>query len=150
MNKGVNLKTTELFKIVLFGLVVVGCSRPPEPVKLDGGSATTINQGLVAETQKGVGKDPFLKNNKWSYNMYFAKTNKGLIENDQTIKAFFLAHNSAKMVIIGNEAIAQEYKDYFLNNQVTADIEIHPVDSIDLSKNKVNVLFFSKNYSKGK
>ena len=150
MNKGVNLKTTELFKIVLFGLVVVGCSRQPEPVKLDGGSATTINQGLVAETQKGVGKDPFLKNNKWSYNMYFAKTNKGLIENNQTVKAFFLAHNSAKMVIIGNEAIAQEYKDYFLNNQVTADIEIHPVDSIDLSKNKVNVLFFSKNYSKGK
>ena len=142
MNKGVNLKTTELLKIVLFGLVVVGCSRPPEPVKLDGGSATTINQG--------VGKDPFLKNNKWSYNMYFTKTNKGLIENDQTVKAFFLAHNSAKMVIIGNEAIAQEYKDYFLNNQVTADIEIHPVDSIDLSKNKVNVLFFSKNYSKGK
>ena len=82
--------------------------------------------------------------------MYFAKTNKGLIENNQTVKAFFLAHNSAKMVIIGNEAIAQEYKDYFLNNQVTADIEIHPVARIDLSKNKVNVLFFSKNYSKGK
>ena len=39
MNKGVNLKTIELLKIVLFGLVVVGCSRPPEPVKLDGGSA---------------------------------------------------------------------------------------------------------------
>ncbi|OCS32895.1 cag pathogenicity island protein (plasmid) [Campylobacter fetus] len=144
------MKAKSFLGILSTSLILVGCStKPPEPVKLDGGSAITINQSLLTLKEKGVGKDKFLTSNKWTYNMFFTKNEDGLIKNDEIVKAFYLAHNSEKIIIVGYENMALEYKNYFLNNQVTADIEIHPVDSIDLSKNKVNVLFFSKNHLQG-
>lgn len=140
------MKIKRILSILATGLLLIGCStKPPKPVKLDSGSSVAINQALIILKEKGIGKDPFLINNKWAYNMFFSKTDGELINNSDIVKAFYLAHNAQKIIIIGNEKIAQEYKDYFLNNQVSANITIHPVDSINLSKQQVNVIFFSKN-----
>lgn len=134
-------------KILMFavaGLLLSACSKAPEPVKLDDGSATAINQGLILKKSYSVQKDPFLQSNKWSYNMYFTKIGNDYMRNDEIVKGFYLAHNADRIIIIGNEKIAREYKSYFLENGVTANIELHPIDMIDGSKQRVNVLFFSK------
>ena len=134
----------QILLVAIFGLTFFGCSNAPEPIKLDGGSATTINQNLITQKLNEIEQDPFLKNNRWSYNIYFEKIGDELMKNDEVVKGFYLAHNADKMIIIGNEKIAKEYKDFFLANQVKAHIELHPIDMIDGSKKKVNVLFFSK------
>ena len=138
-----------MYFLVASAFIATGCSKAPEAIKLDGGSAITINQSLITQKLNSVEKDPFLANNKWSYNMNFIKISNELLRNDEIVKAFYLAHNAEKMIIIGNEKIAREYKDYFVYNQVKADIIIHSIDSINGSKQRVNVLFFSKNHLKG-
>lgn len=139
----------QILLVAIIGLIFSACSKAPDPIKLDDGSATTINQALITKKIKGIEQDPFLQNMKWSYNMYFTKIDDEYMRNDEIVKGFYLAHNADKMIIIGNEKIAREYKSYFLNNQVKADIQIHPIDMIEGSKQRVNVLFFSKNQMKG-
>lgn len=139
----------QILLVAVTGLIFSACSKAPDPVKLDSGSATTINNALIARKINEIPQDPFLQNLKWSYNMNFIKIGDEYMRNDEIVKGFYLAHNADKMIIIGNEKIAREYKSYFLNNQVKADIQIHPIDMIEGSKQRVNVLFFSKNQMKG-
>ena len=139
----------QILIVAVTGLIFSACSiNPPDVIELDSGSATTINNALVTKKINEVEKDPFLRDNKWSYNMNFIKIDNEYMRNDEIVKGFYLAHNADKIVIIGDEKIAREYRSYFLENQVTAKIEIHPVDLIALSKNRINVLFFSKNQLK--
>ena len=143
LHKGVNLKNGVISLIA--GLVLLnGCSKPPEPVVLDGTEAVTINQELIAEHSKSVPKDPFLKQVDWTYNMYFHKQGDRFIADDDVVKAFYLAHNADRMIIIGNSDITGQYKEYFLRNGVEADIELHPIYMVNHSKETVNVLFFHK------
>ena len=139
----------QILIVAVTGLIFSACSKAPDPIQLDSGSATTINNALITRKINEVEKDPFLRNAKWSYNMNFIKIDNEYMRNDEIVKGFYLAHNSDKIIIIGNEKIAREYKSYFLENQVKAEIKIHPVDMIEMSKNRVNVLFFSKNQLKG-
>lgn len=132
-------------KILAFSslvLLLVGCGVK-EPVKLDNNSAITINQGLIVERVNNIPKDPFLEYSNWSYNMYFSKLSNGMLVKDEDIvKTFYLAHNADRIIILGYEPTAFEYRNYFIKNGVTAPIEISKLDMIGNSKTTVNVLFF--------
>lgn len=125
-------------------LLFAGCSsKAPDPVRLDGGSSVTINQNLLLRKDRVVPQDPFLKENNWTYNIHAKKQAGGeLLASDQVVKTFLLAHNATKIIIVGSEAIGLEYKNFFISNGVTADIELQPVSSLDLQKDLVNILFF--------
>lgn len=126
-------------------LLVIGCSKPPEPITLDDGSAISINQNLITKKLSNVPQDPFLKNNNWTYNIYLSPVDKDtLIKNDLVVKTFYLAHNADKIIILGFEATALKYKNYFIQNGVRANIEISPLDLLGGRKDLVNVLFFHK------
>jgi cag pathogenicity island protein 12 len=139
------MKKIIIFTFIMF--IFVGCGRK-EPVKLDNDSAITINQELIRLKNYNVPLDSFLKNNSWTYNMYFSKINDELINDDEVVKAFYLAHNADEIIIIGANPVALEYQSYFLKNQVLGKIRIHEVDSINGKKNLVNVLFFGKKREK--
>ena len=139
------MKKIIIFTFIMF--IFVGCGRK-EPVKLDNDSAITINQELIRSKNYNVPLDSFLKNNSWTYNMYFSKINNELINDDEVVKAFYLAHNADEIIIIGANPVTLEYQSYFLKNQVLGKIRIHEVDSINGKKNLVNVLFFGKKREK--
>lgn len=128
----------------ILALTIVGCGNPPEPIQLDNDSAITINQELIRKESRQIPLDPFMKQNNWTYNLEFEKSSDGeYIPNDKIVKAFFVAHNADKIIIIGNKAIAKEYKTYLVKNGCKAEnIAIHHIDSIVGSKKRVNILFF--------
>lgn len=147
INNGVKPMNTIKFSLSLtiaLSFLLVGCSKPPKPIELDGDSAITINQELIRMKYREVPLDRFLSNNNWTYNLEFTKKEDVFIPNDMIVKAFYVAHNADKIIIVGHNNIANAYKNYFIENQVKADISIHHVDSIENSKNRVNVLFFGK------
>lgn len=130
---------------IVFILIFIGCSRPPEPITLDSSPKLTINESLITQKLQNVPNDPFLKNNNWAYSMYLSPIdNNTLIRNDLVVKTFYLAHNADKIIIAGFEPTAQKYKKYFVDNEVEANIEIQPLDMIDFRKDIVNILFFHK------
>lgn len=134
--------------VVLVPLLVLmaGCSsKAPDPVKLDGGSNITINQNLLLRHENIVPKDPFLQTNNWTYNIHAQRGSDGeLLKNDQVVKTFLLAHNATKIIIIGADEVSTEYRNFLRSNGVTAEIELQPVSSIEMSKDRVNILFFHK------
>lgn len=133
-------------KLIIFVSLIFlfnGCSKPPKPIKLDSGSAISINHNLIVDRKYSVPKDNFLKNNNWAYNIYLSPVDKDtLIRNNLIVKTFYLAHNADKLIILGYEPLAKKYKDYFIKNDVNANIEIRPLDSINYKKDLVNILFF--------
>lgn len=136
------MSKTKLIFVIATSLFILGCSKAPEPVKLDNNSAITINQELIRKHNFNVPKDPFLKNNNWTYNINLIKNEKELISNDMIVKTFLVAHNADKIIVVGNENVINDYVTYFKQNGVTANIETSKVDMIDGKKNMVNVLFF--------
>lgn len=121
---------------------VTGCASVPDPIELDNSSVITINEELIRKQNKKIPLDPFLKENNWFYNIIFEKNGDEYIPNNQIIKSFYVAHNAGKIIIIGNKNLAKDYKSYFEKNGVK-NIQIHEINQKD--KNKVNILFFSKN-----
>lgn len=126
---------------VILALALVGCTSVPKPIELDSSSQITINQALIKKEKNNIPLDPFLKQNNWTYNLMFEKNGNEYIANDMLIKTFYVAHNADKIIIVGNKDIAQDYKNYLISNGCK-NIAIHPVDSIGLSKKRVNILFF--------
>ena len=119
----------------------VGCTGVPEPIELDGDSQLTINQELLRKEKRNIPLDPFLKQNNWTYNIMFEKSDGEYIPNDMVVKTFYVAHNADRIIIVGNKDVAQDYKEYLLKKDCK-NITIHPVDSIGGSKKRVNILFF--------
>ncbi len=141
MNQKILLAQTTLSCLVA---IFVGCASVPDPVELDGNSAITINQELIRKKNKGIPLDPFLKEHSWTYNIIFEKNGNEYIPNNQITKSFYIAHNASKIIIIGDKNLAKDYKQYFEKNGVQ-NIQIHEVNFSEKDKNKVNILFFSKN-----
>lgn len=126
-----------------------GCSGAPKPVALENSAKISINQGLLTEYNNEVPKDPLLSGNNWAYNLTARKQSDGeLLKNSEVTKMFYFAHNADKIIIIGSRGIAKEYQDYFIQNAVTALIEIQPVTDIKLKNNGVNILFFGNGKEK--
>ncbi|OCR84587.1 cag pathogenicity island Cag12 family protein, partial [Campylobacter fetus] len=53
-----------------------------------------------------------------------------------------VAHNAAKIIIIGQEQLIKDYKIYFKKNGVDAQIDLQPVNIVKGDINTVNILFF--------
>lgn len=119
-----------------------GCSfkpPPPEQVK-NWDKDTTINHRLLTCKKTQVPKDPLLKEAKWAYKIKAVKRGGDFFPNDRIVKVFLVAHNADEIVIVGKNSIAQQYKNYFRENGVTADIEIED----DATSYVVDIIFFNK------
>lgn len=126
-----------------------GCSGAPKPVALENSAKISINQGLLTEYNNEVPKDPLLSGNNWAYNLTARKQSDGeLLKNSEVTKMFYFAHNADKIIIIGSKGIAKEYQDYFIENAVTALIEVQPVTDVKLKNDGVNILFFGNGKEK--
>lgn len=125
-------------------IILTGCN--PKPKRLDNNSALTINNSLLEMRYNFVPKDPFLDSSNWTYHMVITKTDENYLRNDEVFKTFLLAHNADKIILIGEKHLIRQYKKYFTQHQVSAIIETQPVEPIPEDMNKVNILFFHKNW----
>ena len=129
----------------IFGFT--GCSDKipnAEPVKWHKDSALTINQEFLLTKEFKVPKDPHLKNQNWTFQATAQKQENGyLFKNEDIAKIFLVGHNASEIIIIGREDLINEYKNYFLENQVTANIKLQKVNPLQKDFDKVNILFFN-------
>lgn len=136
------MKIQILATICLGMMLINGCSAP-KVVKLDGDSLITINEDLLRYKKSNLPLDPFLKVTNWTYSALISKTKDGyILENDDVVKVFLVAHNADRIILNGTADMTKEIKQYFIDNGVKANIEISIVDSIKGSKKIVNALFF--------
>lgn len=136
-----NIRTVGL--VAAFAVVMSGCTikpPPPEAVK-NWDKDTTINYKLLECKKTQVPKDPLLKEAKWAYKIKTVKRGGDFFQNDRIVKVFLVAHNADEIVIVGKNSIAQQYKNYFRENGVTADIEI---ESDSTTSYVVWIFFFNK------
>ncbi|MCG3667483.1 cag pathogenicity island Cag12 family protein [Aliarcobacter butzleri] len=127
-------------------LSFTGCSDKipnAEPVKWHKDSALTINQEFLLTKEFKVPKDPTLQYQNWTFQATAQKQGIYLFRNEDVAKTFLVAHNSSEIIIIGRENLIKEYKNYFLANQVTANIKLQAVKPIKSDFDKVNILFFN-------
>lgn len=135
-----------IFSSFLLLLSFTGCSDKipdAQPVKWHKDSALTINQEFLLTKEFKVPKDPHLKNQNWTFQATAQKSGKYLFKNEDITKIFLVAHNSSEIIIVGRGDLIKEYKNYFLDNQVTADIKLQEVNPLSKDYNKVNILFFN-------
>ncbi|QKF77302.1 cag pathogenicity island Cag12 family protein [Arcobacter defluvii] len=140
MNKKILLSLTTL---VVLG---TGCSNKipnAQPVKWQKDSALTINQEFLLTKEFKVPKDPILDKQNWTFQAHAEKQGKYLFKNEDISKIFLVGHNASEIILIGREDLINEYKNYFLENQVTANIKLQAVKPIHKDYNKVNILFFN-------
>ena len=130
--------------VVELAILTTGCTRKaPDPVQIDKDLRVQINNSLLEKQYNFVPKDQFLSQKDWAYQMIFYKTNDLYIQNDEIAKAFLLAQNCQKMILIAsNEELLDSYKQYFVENNVSAEIELQLVDW--MTQNEVQVLFFNQ------
>lgn len=129
--------------IAIVSFILLGCSKAPDPVTFDENSiVTTANQGLVESRISEVPKDPFLQKNNWTYQIKATKERGFLLKNNQVAKTFYVAQNADKIIIIGKFLLINEYKKYFLENGVTALIDLQPITPLQKDENSVKMLFF--------
>ncbi|ALW49318.1 cag pathogenicity island protein [Campylobacter jejuni] len=131
--------------LALIAILTIGCSAP-KAKKLDDGSALYINNSILEKQYNFVPKDQFLSSSNWTYQIIVEKKSieDDFIKNDLITKAFLLAHNASKIILVGREDLIREYKDYFIKNQVIAPIELQPINPYPENINKVSILFFNK------
>lgn len=132
-------------KVILCGICLVvasfsGCGVKSPAALKESGNKISINNSILNERYSFVPKDDFLRNMDWAYQIEIIPEGRYLISNEQMVKTFLLAHNANKIIIIGNGKIIEEYKEYFEENGVTAEINLQPVEN---EKEFVNLLFFN-------
>lgn len=135
-----------IFFSSLLLLSFAGCSNKipdAEPVKWHKNSALTINKEFLLTKDFKVPKDPSLKNENWTFQAVAQKQGKYLFKNEDITKIFLVAHNSSEIILVGRSDLVNEYKNYFLENQVTANIKLQEINPITKDFNKVNILFFN-------
>lgn len=137
-------KSLSLTIMVFF--ITTGCSVAPKVKELDDGSALAVNNSILEQKYSFVPKDTYLSSFNWTYNIVVEKKsiNDDFIKNDLITKTFLLAHNASRIILVGRADLIKDYKEYFEKNQVTAPIELQPIDPIERDFNKVNILFFNK------
>jgi len=141
-----------LISLGVLTLLITGCSNKipdAKPVKWHKDSALSINKEFTLQREFKVPKDPHLQYVPWTYQAIATKGKKYLFKNEDIIRVFLAAHNASEIIIIGRPNLIQEYKDYFVANQVTTNIKLQAVKPIKEDYNTVNILFFNDvGYSK--
>ena len=123
------------------GITLVGCGAK-NPPKLQNNKNLGINNSLLEQKYSFVPKDEFLSNENSVYELEAIPSGEYLIANELMVKTFLLAHNASKIIIIGDKNRIEQYKDYFLQNGVMADMYLQPLE--DSENQFVKLLFFNK------
>ena len=108
---------------IVTALSFTACSNKipdAQAVKWHKNSALTINKEFLLTKDFKVPKDPHLKNENWTFQAVAEKSGKYLFKD-----------------------LIKEYKNYFLENQVTAEIKLQEVNPLSKDYDKVNILFFN-------
>lgn len=133
---------------ILTVCVLSGCSSkntPPTEVKTwDKGASLSLNSSLIIEQKREVPKDDFLLSNDWTYQIFATKKGSELLSNEQIVKTFYIAHHAQDIILVGRSSLIKEYKTYFEQNDVKANIILQPVPPIENDLNSVNMMFFNK------
>lgn len=140
------MKKQILLSLTALTILFTGCSDKipdAEPVKWNKDSALHINQEFLLTKEFKVPKDPALSNQNWTFQAVATKSGKYFFKNEDIAKIFLVAHNSSEIIIIGRDGLIEEYKNYFLENQVTTDIKLQAVKPVVKDFDKVNILFFN-------
>jgi len=119
----------------------VGCGAK-NPPKLQNNKNLGINNSLLEQKYSFVPKDEFLSNENFVYELEAIPSGEYLIANELMVKTFLLAHNASKIIIIGDKNKIKQYKDYFLQNGVMADMYLQPLE--DSENQFIKLLFFNK------
>ena len=131
---------------IVTALSFTACSNKipdAQAVKRHKNSALTINKEFLLTKDFKVPKDPHLKNENWTFQAVAEKSGKYLFKNEDITKIFLVAHNSSEIILVGRGDLIKEYKNYFLENQVTAEIKLQEVNPLSKDYDKVNILFFN-------
>lgn len=132
------MKKSYLTILVAF-VLILGCAQ--SPARLQGNGKLSINNSILDERYSFVPKDEFLKNTNWAYQIEAIPSGKYLLSNEQMVKTFLLAHNSKKIIIVGDKNEIKAYERYLRENGVAAEIYLQPIDK---DKEFVKLLFFNK------
>lgn len=132
------MKKTYLTILVAF-ILILGCAKTPKQLQLNG--KLSINNSILNERYSFVPKDEFLKNTNWAYQIEAIPSGKYLLSNEQMVKTFLLAHNSKKIIIVGDKNEIKKYEEYLRENGVAAEIYLQPIDK---DKEFVKLLFFNR------
>jgi len=131
--------------LVVSAILFSGCSNKipdAEKPKWEKNSALVINKEFILAKEFSVPKDPYLKNENWTYQITAEKQKDNYFKNDEIVKTFIIAHNAEEIILVGRDEVIRDYRNYFIKNQVSADIKLQPVNPISKDFNKVNILFF--------
>lgn len=132
------MKKSYLTILVAF-VLILGCAQAPARLQENG--KLSINNSILDERYSFVPKDEFLKNTNWAYQIEAIPSGKYLLSNEQMVKTFLLAHNSKKIIIVGDKNEVKAYERYLRENGVAAEIYLQPIDK---DKEFVKLLFFNK------
>lgn len=103
----------------------------------------TINNALLEKHYSFVPRDPYLKSQNFVYEMFLEPKGAYMLDNEIVVKTFLLAHNSTRIILIGSPALIQKYRHYFLQNGVSAQIELQPIDN-EMYQTGIQAIFFNK------
>jgi len=132
------MKTIILSTITL--VLLVGCSSKfNHPIQLKHnlvGENISIN--ILSEKKRYVPKDKTIKDKNWHYKQINNNKHGYFFDNEKLIETFYLAHHATHIYIRGNQKRIMQFKKYFINNQVTANIELIPLHG----KNQITIDYF--------
>lgn len=135
------LKNSILFVAIIF--FIAGCGAK-KPKSLDSSSQLRPNVSVLEQRYNFVPKDAYLSSFNWTYQINAKKEGGYLLQNEQMVKTFLLAHNASKIIIVGKKELIREYYRYFKENQVETPIVLQDIEPIDEDLNSVNIMFFNQ------
>lgn len=132
---------------VISCILLSGCGQ--KPISLENVADFGINNQILESRYSFVPQDSFLANSNWVYSLEPKPQGKYLFENDQMVKVFLLAHNTKRILIFGNERKIEDYKRYFEENGVKANIKTQPIDLADNYKDYIKIIFINSTIDDG-
>jgi len=119
----------KLTLIVISFFLLLGCGqRVNHPIQLEHEYRRNINLNILSNKTKYVPKDRSINYVHWHYKQVQNKNSCLFFSSNQLVTNFYLAHNATDINITGNEQTIEQYKKYFLKNQVTANINLISVE----------------------
>jgi len=115
----------KLTLIVINFFLFLGCGqRVNHPIQLENEYRWNINLDILSNKTRYVPKDKSINHSYWHYEQVQNRNSCLLFSDEQIVSNFYLAHNATDINITGNEETIEQYQQYFLKNQVTANINL--------------------------
>ena len=119
----------KLTLIVMNFFLLLGCGQKNKhPIQLEHNYRWNISLNILSNEKNNVPKDKSIDHSYWHYEQVQNKNSCLLFSDEQIVTNFYLAHNATDINITGNEQTIEQYQQYFLKNQVTANINLNLVE----------------------